>query len=108
MVGFATIVCLFFVIYYSIFKILKPRFAKNYQEGELSSFYFEHISKESKNIHKKFESITDEIMLKDILDQKIEVSNILNEKNQYLSISFIWLFFSLITSMTFILLTIQI
>ena len=48
------------------------------------------------------------IMLKDILDQKIEVSDILNEKNQYLSISFIWLFFSLITSMTFILLTIQI
>jgi len=107
MAGFATIICLSFVIYYSIFKILKPRFAKNYQEGELSTFYFEHISKESKNIHTKFETITNETMLKDILDQKIEVSNILNEKNQNLSISFVWLFFSLISSMTFILLSIQ-
>ena len=105
--GIGTIVSLSFVIYYSIFKILKPRFAKNYQEGELSTFYFEHISKDSKNIHTKFETITEAIMLKDILDQKIEVSNILNEKNQNLSISFVWLFFSLITSMTFILLSIQ-
>lgn len=105
--GIGTIICLSFVIYYSIFKILKPRFAKNYQDGELSTFYFEHISKESKNIHTKFETITEEIMLKDILDQKIEVSSILIEKNQNLSISFVWLFFSLISSMTYILLAIQ-
>lgn len=106
--GIATIICLSFVIYYTIFKILKPRFAKNYEEGESSTFYFKHISKEAKNIHTKFETISEVTMLKDILDQKIEVSNILNEKNQNLSISFIWLFFSLITSMTFVLLSIQI
>jgi len=106
-VGVTSMISLSFVIYYSIFKILKPRLAKNYQEGELSSFYFEHISKEAKSIHKKFETITEEMMLKDILDQKIEVSNILNEKNQNLSISFVWLFLSLIASMTFILLSIQ-
>ncbi|CAM4003394.1 Hypothetical transmembrane protein [Flavobacterium branchiophilum] len=105
--GIGTIVCLSFVLYYSLFKILKPRLSKNYREEDLSTFYFEHISKESKNIHTKFETITEEIMLKDILDQKIEVSNILNEKNKNLSISFVWLFFSLISSMIFILLSIQ-
>ena len=105
--GIVTIICLSYVIYYSIFKILKPRLAKNYLERELSTFYFEHISKEGKNIHTRFETISKEIMLKDILDQKIEVSNILNEKNQNLAISFVWLFFSLIASMTFILLSIQ-
>lgn len=107
MAGLATIINLSFVIYYSIFKILKPRFAKNYKEGEISTFYYEHINKESKSIHSKFESLTNEKMLKDILDQIIEVSNILNKKNQNLSNSFIWLFFSLIASMTFILLSIQ-
>lgn len=105
--GIVTAISLIVVIYFSIFKILKPRFAKNYQEGELSTFYFEHISFESKNIHTKFQSINEEIMLKDILDQKIEVSNILNQKNENLSIAFIWLFISLISSMTFILLSIQ-
>lgn len=105
--GISAILSLSFVLYYSIFKILKPRLAKSYQEDELSTFYFEHISKESKNIHKKFENITEEIMLKDILDQKIEISNILNEKNKNLSSSFVWLFISLITSTTFILLSLQ-
>mgnify|MGYP001286582983 FL=1 len=105
--GIGTIACLSLVIYYSIFRILKPRVAKTYKEGELSTFYFKHISKESKNIHTKFETITEEIMLKDILDQKIEVSNILNEKIQNLSLSFVWLFFSLIFSMIFILISIQ-
>ena len=105
--GILTAISLIVVIYFSIFKILKPRFAKNYQEGELSTFYFEHISFESKIIHTKFQSINEEIMLKDILDQKIEVSNILNRKNENLSIAFIWLFISLISSMTFILLSIQ-
>jgi hypothetical protein len=104
--GTGTLVCLSFVLYYSLFKILKPRLSKNYREEELSTFYFEHISKDSKNIHKKFETINEQIMLKDILDQKVEVSNILNEKNKNLSISFVWLFFSLISSMTFILLSI--
>jgi hypothetical protein len=105
--GIVTIICLIVVFYFSIFKILKPRFAKNYQEGELSTFYFEHISFESKNIHNKFQSINEEIMLKDILDQKIEVSNILNQKNENLSIAFIWLFISIISSIIFILLSTQ-
>ena len=30
--GLATLICMIVVLYYSIFKILKPRFARNYQE----------------------------------------------------------------------------
>jgi hypothetical protein len=105
--GLTTILCMSSVLYYSIFKILKPRLAMNYQEGEVSTFYFEHISKENKAMHKKFEMINEKIMLKDIIDQQIEVSNILIEKNKNLSKSFIWLFASLFSSMVFIILSIQ-
>jgi hypothetical protein len=51
--------------------------------------------------------INEKIMLKDIIDQQIEVSNILIEKNKNLSKSFIWLFASLFSSMVFIILSIQ-
>lgn len=105
--GFATILCVSVVLYYSIFKILKPRFAKNYQAGELSTFYFEHISKMNKEIHKKYETINDESILKDIIDQQIEVSNILNEKNKNLAKSFTWLIAAFSASMLFIILSIQ-
>ena len=105
--GFTTIFCLTMVLYYSVFKILKPRFAKNYKDSELSTFYFEHINVESKELHEKYETIKVEKMLKDIIDQQIEVSNILNEKNKYLSKSFVWLFMSLFASFIFILISIQ-
>jgi Ca2+/Na+ antiporter len=105
--GLATLICMIVVLYYSVFKILKPRFAKNYQEGELSTFYFEHISKVNKELHVKYENISDEDMLKDIIDQQIEVSHILNEKNENLAKSFIWLFAALFASMVFIILSIQ-
>lgn len=105
--GIATLICMIVVLYYSVFKILKPRFAKNYQEGELSTFYFEHISQVNKELHEKYESISDEIMLKDIIDQQIEVSHILHEKNENLEKSFIWLFAALFALMIFIILSIQ-
>lgn len=105
--GVASIFCLTMVLYYSIFKILKPRFAKSYKNGELSTFYFAHINIESKELHEIYNSLKDEKMLKDIIDQQIEVSNILNEKNSFLSKSFIWLFISLFTSLIFILVSIQ-
>ena len=102
--GSATVICIIVVLYYSIFKILKPRFAKNYNEDELSTFYFAHISKVDKGLHKKYENISEEKMLKDIIDQQIEVSNILNEKNKNLAKSFVWLFLSVLTSIVFIIL----
>lgn len=105
--GIATVICIIMVLYYTVFKILKPRFAKNYQAGELSTFYFKHISEINKALHDKYENISDENMLKDIIDQQIEVSNILNEKNENLAKSFIWLFGALFTSMVFIILSIQ-
>ena len=73
----------------------------------MSTFYFEHINVESKELHEKYETIKVEKMLKDIIDQQIEVSNILNEKNKYLSKSFVWLFMSLFASFIFILISIQ-
>lgn len=105
--GLVTLVCVVVVLYYSVFRILKPRFAKNYQEGELSTFYFEHISKDNKVLHEKYENLSDEGMLKDIIDQQIEVSNILNEKNENLAKSFIWLFAAFFASMVFIILSNQ-
>lgn len=103
--GIATITSITGVLYFTIFKILKPRFAKNYQEGELSTFYFKHIIEVNKELHKKYENLSDKDMLKDIIDQQIEVSNILNDKNKNLAKSFVWLFISLFTSMFFIILT---
>ena len=103
--GSATVVGIITVLYFSIFKILKPRFAQNYQDGEFSTFYFEHISKVSKDLHRRYENINDAEMLKDIIDQQIEVSNILNEKNRNLAKSFAWLFFSVLTLIVFIILT---
>lgn len=105
--GLVTLVCVVVVLYYSVFKILKPRFAKNYQEGELSTFYFEHINKDNKALHEKYENLSGEGMLKDIIDQQIEVSNILNEKNENLAKSFIWLFAAFFASMVFIILSNQ-
>ncbi|KAB1065937.1 hypothetical protein [Salibacter halophilus] len=105
--GLATLICMIVVLYYSVFKILKPRFAKNYQEGELSTFYFEHITIVNKELHEKYKNISDESMLKDIIDQQIEVSSILNEKNENLAKSFIWLFAALFASIVFIILSIQ-
>ena len=100
--GLVTLICMITVLYYSICKILKPRFAKNYQEGELSTFYFEHINKVNKELHEKYKNINKESMLKDIIDQQIEVSHILKEKNEILAKSFVWLFAALFTSMVFI------
>jgi len=105
--GLSVIVSLLIVMYYSIFEILKPRSAKNYKKGDFSTFYFEHIATESESIHAKFDKLDENIMLKDILDQKIEISKILNEKRVNLSISFVWLFVSLISSIIFIILSTQ-
>jgi hypothetical protein len=106
-VGIACILSMTIVLYYSIFKILKPRFAKNYQINEVSTFYFDHISKKSTEIHNVYKTLEEERMLKDIIDQQIEVSNILNEKNENLSKSFNWLFVALFSTIIFILLSIQ-
>ena len=42
--GLVTIIYLLYVVWISIFKVLKPRLAKNYKNGEHSLFYFEHLS----------------------------------------------------------------
>ncbi len=100
----ATIVCLIIVIWISIFKVLKPRLAKNYTNDEHSLFYFEHLSKLGKQgATSEFENLTKTLMLKQIIDQQFEVSQIMEKKTKYLGISFNILFASVILLMIFIL-----
>ncbi len=99
-------VTLIYVVYLLIFKVLKPRLAKNYSENEFSIFYFEHISKLGKiELEKKYESLTNEFALKKINDQQFEISKTLQEKTKFISQSFYLLFISILFLCVFILLT---
>lgn len=104
----ATATSLILVVYISIFKVLKPRTAKHYPKNELSLFYYEHIYHAGKDkVTEQYATITADIMLKNIIDQQHEVSNILNEKTKELSNSFNWLFASIVSMFIFILFAIQ-
>ena len=98
----STVISLIVVIYISIFKVLKPRLAENYQPDEFSLFYFEHIHKLGKTkVLKEYELLDDEKMMKYIIDQQHQVSLILDKKTKALGISFNWLFYSLISFILF-------
>lgn len=85
--GLSIIILLFYNIYLSIFKILKPRLANNYSSEKCSIYYYEHISSMSKNeLYKKYDSLNPDLMLKQILDQVYEVSIILKKKTKYIGI----------------------
>jgi hypothetical protein len=104
----ATSISLLLVVYISIFKVLKPRTAKYYPKNEFSLFYYEHIFQAGKDkVSEQYATITADTMLKNIIDQQHEVSNILNEKTKELGNSFNWLFASIISMFIFILLAIQ-
>jgi hypothetical protein len=104
----SAVFCLIMVVYISIFKVLKPRVAKHYSEDEVSLFYYEHIFQTGKeSIIEQYKTINNDAMLKNILDQQHEVSNILNEKRKYLGTSFSWLFATFVSVIIFILLSIQ-
>lgn len=101
--GLLSIINLIIVIWISIFKILKPRLAKNYSANEHSLYYFEHLSKLGKeNTLKEFENLNDESMLKHIIEQQFEVSQIMKKKTKYLGKSFNYLFASIISVIIFI------
>lgn len=98
-----TLITLVYVIYLSIFKILKPRLAKNYSEDEFSLFYFEHISALGRQgINNQYELLTEDYMLKSIIDQQYEISKILEQKTIKLGISFKYLFVSIVSLIIFI------
>lgn len=99
---------LLFVLCMTIFDVLKPKTAKHYDKKELSLFYYEHIYHAGKNkIATEYESIDENIMLKNIIDQQHEISAILKRKTFALSKIFNWLFVSIISVIIFIFLSNQ-
>lgn len=95
--------CLLFVLYMTIFNVLKPKTAKHYQKEELSLFYYEHISRAGKDrINNEYEKIDKNIMLKNIIDQQYEISVILKRKTIALEKIFNWLFTTIISVIIFI------
>lgn len=101
--GLSTFVCLIFVVCLNIFGVLKPRKAKDYQKGESSLFYYEHIFNNGKDqILTKYEGIDEKSMLKDILHQQHEISGILINKTTKLNTSLYWLFASVVSVSVFI------
>jgi len=104
----STFICLFLVVYINIFKVLKPRKAKNYKKDESSLFYYEHIFDTGKvEILNRYESIEENVMLKNIIDQQHEIAGILKLKTHALNKSLNWLFASVLSVMMFILLSNQ-
>ncbi|MCW8897048.1 MAG: DUF5706 domain-containing protein [Flavobacteriales bacterium] len=86
-----------------IFKILKPKFAKNYSEGSSSMFYFEHIAKLTKSEFKeRTKSISKKSIKKDLSEQIYEVSKILMQKNKYCAITMNLLFVAVIDLLLFV------
>lgn len=102
--GLFSVLSLLAVIWISIFKVLKPRLAKNYSETDHSLFYFEHLSKNVKDqIEEQYKNLTDDVMIRQLIDQQFEVSQILEQKTKYLSLCFNFLFISIISLVLFIL-----
>jgi hypothetical protein len=90
------------VIWISIYKVLKPRLAKNYSESEHSLYYFEHLSKLGKeSTLTEYGNLNEELMLKQIVDQQFEVSQIMEKKTKNLGISFNFLFASILSVIIF-------
>lgn len=103
-----TAISLIIVIYISIFKVLKPRLAKNYKKDEFSLFYFEHLSALGKeDVSIQYQTLDDQGMLKHIIDQQHEVSEILKRKTSELGKSFNYLFISIFSLIIFIISSLQ-
>jgi hypothetical protein len=103
--GSATVVSLIYVIYVSIFKILRPQLAKSYSVTEASLLYFKHLAdiKDKAIVRKEFKNLTDDSILEIIADQVFEISRILDTKIIELYKSMNYLFFSIASLLAFIL-----
>lgn len=101
--GVSTVLLLIYVIYLSIFKILRPRLAKFYSDGD-SLFYFGHLAHmDRNNMLDNFKNIDDQAMLKNLSEQIFEASRILNTKTNELHNSMKYLYFSMLSLLAFIL-----
>ncbi len=102
--GVAVIILIVLILYHCIFLIIKPKFANNYSDEQYSTFYFEHIAKNSLELLKtETESINDERISKDITEQIHEVSKILLKKNKALASSMNLLFITVAILLVFVL-----
>lgn len=95
--GFATVICLTYMVYVSIDKILRPRLANHYTNGELSLFYFEHIAGLNKDeLLVSYEILDETKMIKYLVEQQFEISKILKKKTDALSSVFTYLFIAIV------------
>lgn len=103
--GVTTIGLLSYVIYISIFEILRPQLEKNYSSNEASLLYFKHLAeiKDKALIQQKFKNLNDDSILESISDQIFEVSRILDVKIIELRKSMNYLFWSIASLLAFIL-----
>lgn len=91
------------ILYLSIFKVLKPAFAKNYDYKDYSCYYFEHIALSNKKVFtKQIKKLDKTQQIKELRDQIFEISKIANRKNKNCSLIMVLLFFSIISLLTFI------
>lgn len=95
--GIIFILLIVAILYLSIVKILKPRFARNYKEDEYTCLYFNHIASEGKHRFDLAVQDLDEKQIREELkDQIYEISKILSLKNRYCSIVMMLLFISIL------------
>lgn len=101
--GFISLISFLLVVYLTIFKILRPRPAKLYPDGDFSVLYSGHITIINKEIiYEKFSQIDKELMLKNVSDQICEVSMILEQKYKFIRRSFYWLALMIASVLMFI------
>lgn len=95
--GIGSLLAIIYAIYVVLFEVLKVRLAGNYRPGECSLFYFEHLSQISRaELSQKYEELTEETMLANVIDQQHELSKILQKKVNGLSKAINQLFISTI------------
>jgi hypothetical protein len=79
-------ITIFYQLHQIIYGVIIPRYAKNYSEGDSSSFYFAHIACiEKTKFISNFLALDENAMLNEILDQLFEVSCILSTKTKHLT-----------------------
>lgn len=99
LLGLITATLLIITIYYSVFKVLRPRMANHYSGNDASLFYFNHLASmtDKTGMYEKFRDVTDDFILRNLTDQIFEVSKILKTKTNALYRSMNFLFYSIIS-----------
>jgi ABC-type multidrug transport system fused ATPase/permease subunit len=81
-VGVILIWLLLYKIYILVYKVIRPRVARNYVDGKLSFYYYDHITQMDKEVYKqKFHKLSEEQLIEEVLDQVYEVSLIMIHKS---------------------------